>query len=234
MLPRRWPALRATVAAAAGQRSRIAGSTRVRSQAPVKPRLVVHRILLPGETLARGIVGELGAIDFEQRAGVPALAQPRARGHCRETGNPGPAQQLDQHRFELVIAMMGGQQPLARRELALERRIARLSRGGFDAFSSRRFKSELEDSEGDSEFAGRRAGSAPPHRPSPAAARDPRARPATRCRPLYRAPPTRAAGRLNRGHRNSRRRNLRSAIPDRWPQVNSRGAPRRMASQAPP
>ena len=118
---------------------------------PVKTRLVVHRILLPGNAFARGIGGEFRAIDLEERTCVPALPQLRTRGHGRETRHTGTAEQLDQHCLELVIAMMGGQQPLSRRELALERRIARFSRHGFEAFTSRRLKPKLEDSERDSD-----------------------------------------------------------------------------------
>ena len=48
---------------------------------------------------------------------MPAGTQARARGHGREAGHPCAAQELDQHRFELVVAVVSGQQPLAVRKI---------------------------------------------------------------------------------------------------------------------
>ena len=49
------------------------------------------------------------AVELEERTQMPAAAEPGARGHRRQPRDARAAQQLDQDRLELVVAVVRGQ-----------------------------------------------------------------------------------------------------------------------------
>ncbi len=66
---------------------------------------------------------------------MPTLPDGNTAWHGGQPANPCAAQQRKQHRFELVIRMMSGQQCFTRLQLAIQRGVANLPGGGFDSLS---------------------------------------------------------------------------------------------------
>ena len=90
--------------------------------------VVVH----PGHGTGARERFEFAARLTEQGAQQPALAEPRALTHGRQTRYTRAAQQLQQEGFELIVQMMRGEQQLARGHRARECGVTHLTRLGFE------------------------------------------------------------------------------------------------------
>ena len=113
----RSPATRPTVRAAAGHRVKQGRQHGVAQVIAVEAQVGVRRVLHPGEATVPREPFECLALEAEQRSRVPGVARQRSeRRHARDRAQPAAAQPLQQHRLELVVRVVGGEQHLARRE----------------------------------------------------------------------------------------------------------------------
>jgi hypothetical protein len=99
----------------------------------IEARVDVGRILQPLELLGASPLLELGASELQQRAREPAAAEDLDGGHATEAAQPGAAQQRHQHRLQLIVGVMRGQQDFVRLQDFPERRVARVASGRLDA-----------------------------------------------------------------------------------------------------
>jgi hypothetical protein len=101
-----------------------------------EPRLGIARILDPvGQALRRRPVQQAGAGECEERSLVPAGAEDRIRRHAGEACHARPAQQLDQHRLDLVVRVVRGEQYFSGGQLPLQGRVADLPGPGLRALA---------------------------------------------------------------------------------------------------
>ena len=94
--------------------------------------------------------------------------------HCRESGDAGAAQELDQDRLELVVAVMRRSGATRRREQWRERGITSLARRSLDARAARRREAELSGPRAARRRRGRQRRRHPPRRRMPPAGHGPR------------------------------------------------------------
>jgi len=112
----------------------------------------VARILDEPDRPRDGIGAQLAAVEAQEGPNQPALSQRGDAGHRGEPGRAAAPEQLQQHGFCLVVAMMGGQQAVTRPQQGGEHPVAGPSRRRLDAERrAQRRDLDLEDPQRDTQ-----------------------------------------------------------------------------------
>ena len=103
----------------------------------VRSQLRIAFVFHPGEPLRTHPPAERGARHGKQRSHQHTVPERRNRRHRRKPRHARPAQELQQHRLELIVLVMCGEQRLAGAKRRGEEAIALRARGSLERLTAR-------------------------------------------------------------------------------------------------